>query len=236
VPVRARFVSLLASRFSLLVKLSAMRSVLIVGGAPRVAVDAVRYLTVAASGVTALALERRLREKQLTEVDLLLSADAAPGVQALRYSDRAKLELGLRTWIAAHRDGVVVMSAAVNDYEVASVEMRRGGATERIAAGAKLKSGADEAVIRLRPAGKVIDQLRGWGLAGPLVGFKYEARETVLASAAALRARVGAALVVANSICGSIQALVLPDGVDPYPDRDSLLDQLAIELERLAKS
>jgi hypothetical protein len=213
-----------------------MRSVLLVGGAPRVAVDAVRYLTVAASGVTALALERRLRAKDVATVELLLSADAAPGVQALRYADRAKLELGLRTWIASHRDGAVVMSAAVNDYEVASVELRRGDAVERLASGAKLKSGADEAVIRLRPAGKVIDQLRGWGLAGPLVGFKYEARESVIQSATALRVRVGASLVVANSLCGSVQALVSAQGVEPYGDRDGLLDALASELAALAKS
>src|SRR4051812_19275991 len=204
-----------------------MRSILLVGGAPRVAVDAVRYLTVAASGVTALELERRLRARDVTTAELLLSADAAPGVPAQRYSDRAKLELGLRSWISAHRDGVVVMSAAVNDYEIASVELRRGEAVERLAAGAKLRSGADEAVIRLRPAGKIIDQLRGWGHAGPLVAFKYEARETVIQSASALRVRVGAALVVANSLCGSVQALVSARGVEPYGDREALLDALA---------
>jgi hypothetical protein len=213
-----------------------MRPILLVGGAPRVPVDAVRYLMVTASGVTALAIERRLRARSLG-ADLLLGADAAPGVPARRYPDRAHLELELRAWISAHREGVVVMSAAVNDYEVAGVESRRGGgAPERLAPGAKLASGAEEVLIRLRPAGKVIDQLRGWGLAGPIVGFKYEGRDTVLASAEALRRRVGAAAVVANSICGTVQALVQEGAPASFRDREALLDALADELARLAET
>jgi hypothetical protein len=210
-----------------------MRPILIVGGAPRVPVDAVRYLAVAATGHTAVALGGRLAAAGHRTVELLLSVDAA-AAPAYRFGDRAELELALSRWVAAHPQGVVVMSAAVNDYEVDSVEARRGGELRALPAGAKLPSGADEAVIRLRPAAKVIDQLRRWGLAGPIVGFKYESHETVLASAEALRIRVGAALVVANSLCGSVQSLVTASGVEAYPGREALLDALARQLLLLA--
>src|SRR5690606_10971383 len=54
---------------------SAMRPVLIVGGAPRVAIDAVRHLTVAATGATAVQLADLLQGDGV-RADLLLSVDA----------------------------------------------------------------------------------------------------------------------------------------------------------------
>ncbi len=210
-----------------------MRSILIVGGAPRVAVDAVRFLSVQATGATAVQLAERLRAVG-GAVDLLLGLDASPGSAAERYTDRAQLESGLRGWVETHRDGVVVMSAAVNDYQVAGVELRKDGGTRRFAAGAKVPSGGEELVIRLRPASKLIDQLRGWGLRGPIVGFKYEARETVIPSAEALARRVGAALVVANSLCGQVQALVDERGAERFADRAQLIAALAGRVAALA--
>jgi len=212
-----------------------MRPILLVGGAPRLSVDAVRYLSVRASGRSALALHRSLATVGVSS-DLLLGQDcSSAGVSAVRYLDRAGLDDALRAWIADHRDGVVVMSAAVNDYQIDRVDSVRGGLTTTYAPGTKIPSGADELVIRLRPAGKLIDVLRGWGLVGPIVGFKYEDRTTVLASADALRLRTGAALVVANSLCGSVQALVDGDGVELAADRDDLLTRLAARLVRLAQ-
>ncbi len=206
-----------------------MRSILLVGGAPRVPIDAVRHLTVAASGTTAMRL-RDLLAATGRPADLLLSVDAAPGIDASRYGDRAQLELHLRTWIAAHASGTVVMSAAVNDYQVAAVEMVQDGCVTRVAAQDKVSSGADQVVIRLRPASKVIDQLRSWGLTGPIVGFKYEDAATVLASAGSLLKRVGAALVVANSLDGSLQALIDGSGTERCADREALLQRLAVRL------
>lgn len=209
-----------------------MRSILLVGGAPRVPIDAVRHLTVAASGTTALRLRGLLATRGRT-ADLLLSSDAAPGVESTRYRDRDQLEHHLRTWIAAHGDGLVVMSAAVNDYQVATVEVAQAGRTTRLPPGAKLPSRADEVVVRLRPASKVIDQLRGWGLSGPIVGFKHEDAATVIGSAGSLLQRVGAALVVANSLDGSLQALVDGSGCERFADREALLQQLAVRLVAL---
>jgi phosphopantothenoylcysteine synthetase/decarboxylase len=209
-----------------------MRPILLVGGAPRVAIDAVRHLTVAASGATALRL-RALLAAAGRPADLLLAHDAAPAAEAGRYGDRAGLERGLRAWIATHPDGLVLMSAAVNDFELAAVEVVQDGRGAPLPPGAKLPSRADEVVIRLRPAGKVIDQLRGWGLRGPLVGFKYEDGATVLAAAAALQRRVGAALVVANSLDGALQALVDAGGCERCADREALLQRLAARLQAL---
>jgi phosphopantothenoylcysteine synthetase/decarboxylase len=210
-----------------------MRPLLIVGGAPRVAVDAVRYLSVQATGATAVQLADLVRADGLA-AELLLGIDASPAAAAQRFTDRAQLEAGLRRWIDGHREGMVVMSAAVNDYQVAEVELRKDGDVRHFAAGAKVPSGGDELVIRLRPAGKVIDQLRAWGLRGPIVGFKYEGRATVLASAEALRRRVGAELVVANSLCGAVQALVDVQGTTRHPDRGALLADLGRRIVRLA--
>jgi phosphopantothenate-cysteine ligase/phosphopantothenoylcysteine decarboxylase/phosphopantothenate--cysteine ligase len=203
------------------------RPCLLVGGAPRLPVDAVRHLTVRATGATAVALAIRLRQLGI-DAGLLLSADAAAAPQALRYADRDGLEEHLGRWIARHPDGCVVMSAAVNDYRVAAVERIEDGEVRRIHPGEKIASGADEVVIRLRPADKLIDRLRReFGLRGPIVGFKLEDSRTVLASAEALRRRTGAALVVANSICGGVQALVDADGTVALPDREALLTELA---------
>lgn len=210
------------------------RPLLLVGGAPRLVVDAVRFLSVRASGATAVALAGRLQAAGLA-ADLLLGMLAEPAANALRYDSREDLELALRRWIAANPDGVVVMSAAINDYQVQQVESRQGDAVRVFAPGDKAPSGADELVIRLRPASKVIDQLRPWGLHGPIVGFKFEHAATVVASAQALRKRTGAALVVANSLCGQVQALVGAAIVN-YSGRTALLDALAAELAELART
>jgi hypothetical protein len=126
------------------------------------------------------------------------------------------------------------MSAAVNDYEVHRVESRSGASFLAHEPGTKIASGAEELVIRLRRSGKVIDRLRDWGLLGPIVGFKYEARETLLASARSLLERAGAALVAANSLCGRVQALVDGNGVETAPSRELLLERLVERLERLS--
>ncbi len=203
-----------------------MRPILLVGGAPRLAVDAVRYLSVRASGATALALRDGLVAAGRT-VDLLLGVAAAPGALALRYDDRASLESALRQWIAAHSQGVVVLSAAINDYQVARVERVVDGVVEVHQPGDKVPSGADELVIRLRPADKVIDRLRSeFGLLGPLVAFKHQDAATVVVAAQALRERTGAAVVIANSLCGAVQALVDPAGSTHYADRGALIDAL----------
>lgn len=208
------------------------RPVLLLGGAPRVAVDAVRHLRVDASGATAVALQRRLAG---LPTDLLLACDASPEVPAQRYTLRAELDAAVGAWVAAHAQGVVVCSAAINDYAVAGIRSRdAAGAWHAVPAGAKLPSGADEVHICLHPAPKLVDGLRSAGFAGPLVAFKYEDARTVIDSARALRSRIDAAVVVANSIDGALQALVDAEGVEHHPDRAALLDALAGRIAVLA--
>jgi phosphopantothenoylcysteine synthetase/decarboxylase len=209
------------------------RPILITGGAPRIPVDAVRFLSVHATGTTAARLRSRLAGEGRA-VDLLLGAHAAPSEPALRFDGREDLERELQRWIKVHPEGIVVMAAAVNDYTVERIESRTNGQIESHAPGGKVPSGADELVIRLKPAAKVVDRLRSWGLRGPLVAFKYEAADTVLASAQSLRARIGASLVVANSLDGSVQALVDAIRVQQFPDREALLVALAERLTELA--
>ena len=204
-----------------------MRPILLVGGAPRLAVDAVRYLSVRASGATALALRAHLSELG-RDADLLLDASAAAAVPTLRYDDRAGLEAALHTWISAHPHGMVVLSAAINDYRVERVERVAQGVVVAHQAGEKIPSGADELVIRLRPADKLIDRLRPeFGLRGPLVAFKYQAADSLLAAAEALRLRTGADLVVANSLCATVQVLIDAHGSRAFATRAELVAALA---------
>jgi len=199
-----------------------------------VTVDAVRFLCVAASGTTAIQLKNCLHHQGLV-ADLLLGIDATPAVAAERYADRDGMENALKRWISVNPTGVVVMSAAVNDYQVVRVVVEQAGGPRTLPPGAKLPSQAGAVTIRLEPTLKVIDQLRSWGLAGPIVGFKYEAKETVLAAAASLRARVGAALVVANSICGQFQAVVDERRSERFTDRAALIEAVGARLGQLAR-
>ncbi len=210
------------------------RPVLVVGGAPRVAVDAVRSLLVTTTGATARHLSTALAGRAV--VDLLLSEGLMPDLTARRYRDREDLDAVVRAWVGGHHDGVVVMTAAVNDYQVAGLECCRDGHWQALPPGAKLSSGAEEVVIRLRPAAKLIDQLPAWGHRGPLVACKYQEAEGVIAAAQVLCTRVGAAVVVANSICGRVQALVDADGVRPYPNRAALLEALVTRVESLVQT
>lgn len=208
-----------------------MTPILLVGGAPRVRIDAVRHLTVHATGATVVALARAL-EGLGRRSDSLLSQDAAPTWTASqRYTDRAELDAAVGAWVRAHPLGVVVMSAAVNDYEVVGIELDHAGVRTTVAPGTKMPSRADEVVIRLRPAPKLIDRLRSeWGFCGRLVGFKYEDAMNVVASAQALRMRCQADLVVANSLCGQVQVLVDSTGSTAFPDRGALITALAAQI------
>ena len=202
--------------------------VLLVGGAPRVPVDAIRHLVVPATGHTVAALARLLRARTvpcwtLLAVDTHLEADEG-------YATREDLEATLQRWIGDHPTTTLVMSAAINDYDTVAVEYRRDGRTVVCPADEKLPSGAEAVVIRLQPASKVIDRLAGWGHRGRLVAFKYEHAATVIASAARLRERVAADAVVANSLDGTVQALITAEGVDRAANRGELLERLVARI------
>lgn len=214
------------------------RPVLVVGGAPRLAIDAIRFLSVKATGETANQVACGLAAAGVPATLLLgmLATLHHHGLAVARFDSRADLERELQRWIQVNPEGVVVMSAAVNDYEVHRVESSRGAEVVQHKPGTKIPSGAEELVIRLRRSGKVVDRLRDWGLRGPIVAFKYEAAETVVSSAQALQRRLDAALVVANSICGRLQALVDATRVETAPSREALVERLVARLAALAQT
>lgn len=200
---------------------------LLVGGSPRIAVDAVRFLQARGSGATAKRLRELLAGHGIAS-DLLLSD---PEVDAAVYGDRSELDQAVRSWITAHPNGGIALSAAINDWQVDAVTVERDGVAMAITRDDKAPSSATALNVRLVPAPKLIDALRSWGHTGPLVGFKYEAATTVIGSAQALLRRTGAIAVVANSLTGTVQALVEAQGVQRFSDRSALLVALA---ERMA--
>ena len=212
-----------------------MVAMLLIGGAPRLQVDAVRYLSVRASGGTVLRLVPRLVHGgcAAAQITTLLPAHLQTSEHGLTtdtqwYETRAELDAAVKTWVQAHPQGLVLSSAAVNDYEVREVHSQQGDTCASWEPGEKVPSGADELRVVLRPAPKLIDTMRGdWGHEGPLVAFKFEDSDTVIASAQRLLERVDARVVVANSLCGRLQALVFADRVQPYPDRAQLEAALA---------
>ena len=130
---------------------------------------------------------------------------------------------------------MVVSSAAINDYELDCVEATCDGIQRCLNSAEKISSGAEEVVLKLRPAPKLIDQLPSWGHRGPLVAFKYEDAGTVVASATRLLQWVDAHLVVANSLCSQVQSLVDADGVHEFASREALLVSLAQRVALLSK-
>lgn len=212
-----------------------MASVIILAGAPRVALDAVRFMTVHASGTTAHTLAEALRRQHIP-VTVIASPDACPSeVDAIRYCSREDLDAALKQQLQVEPDSVVVSSAAINDYQLAAVESACEGSNQCHHPEHKISSGAEEVVIRLRPAPKLVDKLPSWGHIGSLVAFKYEDASTVKASAQKLLSRVGAKVVVANSLCGTVQALVDGDGICDYANRDQLMAALADRVTVLSK-
>ncbi|HTL53084.1 MAG TPA: phosphopantothenoylcysteine decarboxylase, partial [Planctomycetota bacterium] len=210
------------------------RTVWIVAGSPRVKVDAVRHITVPATGATAVELARNLKAQKIQPVGgirLLRAVDAqacAPEMlradnpfQAIEtYATYDELVERLKTALRQSPNAAVVMSAAVNDYEVAQVTWTDamgapGGLNPRDPAHptAKLPSGLPAVRIELKPTAKIIDRIRSeWSREAYLVGFKNEPAETVVASSRKLMERAGCHLVVANSIGLTYNAILRKSG------------------------
>jgi len=135
---------------------------LIVAGATRNPIDAVRYITARSTGRTGVALAAGLLERG-ADVYLLGSPEArlrgavVPGEE---FGSTRDLMERMEAWVTTHRRGAVVHAAAVGDYELA-----QPGAD-------KIPSGRDRLELVLVPTPKIADQVREWGLVGPYVTFK----------------------------------------------------------------
>ncbi len=190
-----------------------MKPILLTAGATRNRVDAIRYLSAFASGGTALSLIDGLGDGPLHllgSAESLLRARLAVAERRLaglpdwklkmeEYGGTRDLQDRMCTWLKAHPDGIVVHSAAVGDYEAAPNS-------------SKIPSGQAEIFIRLTPAPKILDQIRGWAPACRIVSFKAGApgltpSELTSIARAQLR-RTGSDLVFAN-VLGELEASVI---------------------------
>ena len=164
--------------------------VLITAGGTREPIDAVRVIANSSTGRLGAVLAERSRVAGL-EVMLLRAAHGAPapdGVIAHAFSTSADLASLLEEH-ASDAD-VIVHAAAVADY----LPVPEAG---------KLSSDAEELVLRLRRAPKLVDALRRFAPEALLIGFKLTAgvdEATRLAAAASLLRRADLDLVVANDI------------------------------------
>ena len=178
-------------------------------------------MSVAATGATAVRLAQQLQQHGVSQVTLLLGHDAAPAPQSIetqRYTSRQDLDEAIQRWLQQYPGGIIVSSAAINDYEfdyLAIAEEAAPSASRaswtRLKPEEKAPSGSSGLAVYLKPAAKLIDQLPA-GHTGPLVAFKYQDAETVRSAARRLQERVGAALVVVNSLCGEVQELLDGNG------------------------
>lgn len=211
-----------------------MRPLLITAGATRNPIDAIRYLSAGSTGRTGVALA----EAAAPGVHLLASEEAAlrvrstPGLSVEIYGSTRDLMARMRGWVMSNPDGVLVHAAAVGDYELEGASL--DGAA--VSAG-KIPSGHAQLTLSLRPAPKILDQLRAFGLRGPLVSFKAAAPGTseveLRAIADAQRQRSGSDLVFANVI-GALDELVLlvdAAGVEALTDRGAALRALGARLQ-----
>lgn len=173
-----------------------MRPVLVTAGATRNPVDAIRYLSAHATGRTGGRIAADLvaagaSVHLLASDEAALRAPAGPTVEI--YGSTRDLEARMRAFLLRHPDAVVVHSAAVGDYEVQ-------------AEGGKIPSGQAEILLRLRPAPKILDQLKGWAPGCRVLSFKAAAPETSPAALVDIARRqlerTASDLVFANVIGG----------------------------------
>ncbi len=202
-----------------------MRPLLVTAGATRNPIDAIRYLSAGSSGTTGVTLARAYAAAG-GPVHLMGSQEArlrGPKLPGSTFGSTRDLEARLKAWVAAHPDGVVVHAAAVGDYEARADD-------------SKIPSGQAELVLRLRPAPKILDQVRGWGPRLHLVSFKAAAPEserTVVERIARRQLQRTASDLVFANVIGRLDAgVALVDAAETrwFEARSEALDTLAEHL------
>lgn len=207
------------------------RDVLVTAGATRNPVDAIRYLSAHATGTTgttlALALAVDHPVHLLGSAEALLRAELAlarhpapPRLTREEYTGTRNLEARVARWATTHPAGVLLHSAAVGDYELAD------------ATTTKIPSGQAEIVLRLTPAPKILDQIRGWAPDAVIVSFKAGrpglTPEELEAIARAQLHRSRSDLVFANVIGATESSVLLvgPTTTESFAHRGDALDRL----------
>jgi phosphopantothenate---cysteine ligase (CTP) len=242
---------------------------LVTAGNTAVPIDRVRQITNVFTGRTGAAIARYAYERG-HEVTLLTSHPEAlgddrppeghPRWRCRPYDTFDALMAAMEAAIRTETPDAVIHSAAVSDYRVAGVYAPAPGTRaaavggeiawenetsepprlESIAAG-KVKSTAPEVWLRLLPAPKIIDRIRGdWQFRGVLVKFKLEVgvdEARLLEVAEASRRHSDADLMVANTLETARQWAYIgpsPDGYRRIP-RAELPERLLTAVEDLRR-
>jgi phosphopantothenoylcysteine synthetase/decarboxylase len=206
-----------------------VRPILITSGATRNPIDAIRYLSAQAGGSTAIRIASCLEPER--NITLLASREVAlrgagEGItfRCEEFSSTRDLMTRMKGWIERNPGGIVVHSAAVGDYEIATDTPDGNLET-------KIPSGQAEWVLRLRPTPKILDHLKSWSPDLFVVSFKAAAPgtddEELLARARAQQERTNSDLVLAN-VLGRLTSRVLILGEKPtwFETREAALATL----------
>ena len=139
---------------------------IVTAGGTREPIDDVRFVTNLSKGRFGAAIARALADRGV-EVVLLASAELAshpewidPRVPVVPFGSTSELDAAIDAEIARGTPDLLFMAAAVSDYAPVRVE-------------GKIRSDADELVIRMRRLPKILATLRDrCGRSTFLVGFK----------------------------------------------------------------
>jgi phosphopantothenoylcysteine synthetase/decarboxylase len=158
-------------------------NILVTAGNTRAMIDRVRCITNVftgrtGAGIALAAVDRGHRVTLLTSQPNTVSQ--VPAITVKPYQTFAELEGLMAEAVRSGGFDAVIHSAAVGDYHVAGVFASTpfDGTTlpplTDVSAG-KVKSSHPELWVRLTPAPKLVDKVRGeWGFRGVLVKFKLE--------------------------------------------------------------
>lgn len=223
-------------------------NVLVTAGNTQAPLDQVRCVTNVFSGRTGGQIAARAFDRGHAVTLLTSRPEALAEIPAARtrtgpkwrvepYRTFADLETALAAEVRSGRYDAVIHSAAVSDYLVAGVFARDASGELRDAAACKVKSTHADLWVRMVPAPKLVDRVRGaWGFGGVLVKFKLEVgpSETELRDIAERsRAHSGADLMCANTYEGMHDWALLggATGYDRVP-RAELAERLLDATER----
>ncbi|MDY3553140.1 phosphopantothenoylcysteine decarboxylase [Gemmata sp. JC717] len=191
-------------------------NVLVTAGNTQTPVDQVRCITNIFSGrtgaqIAATAYDRGHTVTLLTSHPEVLEtvggtrSRVGPDWTVRNYRTFEDLDRLMAAEITSGRFDVVVHAAAVSDFHVAGVFSYQAGQFQDVSAG-KVKSSHPELWLKLVPAPKLVDKVRGeWGFRGRLVKFKLEvgvSEAELLEIAERSRVQSGADLMAANTLEG----------------------------------
>lgn len=195
-------------------------------GPAYVPIDQVRRLTNFSTGEIGAVLAAAFADQGYEVVCFRAetSTAAAPaGVEVRSFSTNQSLADGLHS--LSRPPDVVLHAAALSDFDVEGIE----GAS----LSAKLSSRSGSIRITLRPAAKILPELRGWFPEARIIGWKYEMDGTQAQAVERAAAQIAGAgidgCVVNGAAYGPGFGLLSPAGaIEHFPDKESLARHLAV--------